>query len=171
MPLRTTTPTLLALLLGTCACPSALLAQQPFYYPAYGAHRGRISYHQGPFGGTRQKIRWGGGITDNGAAVLTSAIAAAGPILTAALGGRALEEDPAERAQRELENQRSLEDDQRLQTEASELLARTHQLRDSFSVGAPPLLPSQLPATGATTPPPATGTPSRDDFRDWPNPR
>jgi hypothetical protein len=181
MPLQTTTTTLtlLALVLGSCAiCPSALLAQQPYYYPAYGAHRGRISYHRGPFGGTHQKIRWGGGITESGAAVLLGAIDAAGPILSSVLGGRSLEEDAGQRALKDAEQQRALADDQRLQTEASDLLARTRQLRDSFT-GAAPLIPDQTPATPGTTLPPAPGTtlppatvtPSRDDFRDWPTPR
>lgn len=49
-------------------------ADQPFfYYPAYGSQRGRIVNREGPRV-NRQKIRWGNGLTEYGASVLTHGI-------------------------------------------------------------------------------------------------
>jgi hypothetical protein len=145
--------------LGLAVQPLSAIAQQPFnYYPAYGAHRGRMVYHQGPFGGTRQKIHWGGGITDNGAAVLTSAIGAAATIFGPGSSG----ESAGDKAARDAEFQRSLSDDQDWLTKAKELQSRTEALRNSFLGIAGP--PEQIPGA-QNGPPPQSGP--LDTFDDW----
>jgi hypothetical protein len=53
-----------------------------YYYPAYGAQRGKIVYRDGPLV-NRQKIRWGNGLTEYGAGVLNNAIGAAIQIVPA----------------------------------------------------------------------------------------
>lgn len=63
-------------------------------YPAYGAHRGKIVYRDGPFG-SRQKVRWGNGLTAYGAQVLTHGIDALPGILPLFLKDESV---PAEKA-------------------------------------------------------------------------
>ncbi|MCU0880071.1 MAG: hypothetical protein MUF06_20055 [Pirellulaceae bacterium] len=70
-----------AVLVSGLACPQHASAENPFYYyPAYGAHRGKIVYRDGPFV-NRQKIRWGNGLTAYGADVFNNAFGAATQIL------------------------------------------------------------------------------------------
>jgi hypothetical protein len=64
---------LLIVLMSPAAVRSARAEQPFFYYPAYGAQRGRIVYRDGPRV-NRQKIRWGNGLTEYGAQVLTHGI-------------------------------------------------------------------------------------------------
>jgi len=114
---------------GITALPSSGIADQPFnYYPAYGAHRGRIVYHQGPFGGSRQKIRWGGGLTDNGAAVLTGAVGAAATIF----GPGSSAASTGDKAARDAEFQRSLNEDNDWLQKARDLQNRTETLRNAY---------------------------------------
>jgi len=145
-------------LIAIVALPLSGIAQQPFnYYPAYGALRGRMVYHQGPFGGTRQKIHWGGGITDNGAAVLTSAIGAAATIFGPGSSG----ESAGDKAARDAEFQRSLSEDQDWLTKAKDLQSRTEALRNAFlGTSNPP--PPPGPQNGPITPPGPL-----DTFDDW----
>jgi hypothetical protein len=75
---------LLALLL-TLGADAAAQAEQPFfYYPAYGANRGRIRYVDGVFR-NKQRIHWGNGVTDNGVLVMRDLAAAAQEIVPAIL--------------------------------------------------------------------------------------
>jgi hypothetical protein len=176
----------LLILAGSEMAPSRTIAAQPFYYyPAYGSHRGRIVYHQGPFGGSKQKIHWGGGITDNGAAVLTTAIGAAATIFGPDSG-----ETKEERASRDAAFQQRAAEEQDLLAKARELQGRTEALRASFMGGQPPPLPqtdplpqqgldsfsnwdsnaSAAPVQVVVPPPPAPSIPSPgrfDTFDDW----
>lgn len=176
----------LLILAGSEVVPSRTIAAQPFYYyPAYGSHRGRIVYHQGPFGGSKQKIHWGGGITDNGAAVLTTAIGAAATIFGPESG-----ETKEERASRDAAFQQWAAEEQDLLAKAKELQTRTEALRATFT-SAPPqpqqqteLPPQQTldsfsnwdsnasaaPVQVVVPPPPAPSIPSPrpfDTFDDW----
>jgi hypothetical protein len=101
---RTARVVLLALLqLALVALPAECFAQPPMYEP-YGAWRGRIRYHEGPFGGVRTRIHWGGGITPVGGQVLMHLGTVAGNVFTnpntlgalagAAGGARNAEVDP-----------------------------------------------------------------------------
>lgn len=64
-------------LLGSLVADT-LQAQQPFYYyPAYGSQRGRIRTVDGWIR-DKQRIRWGNGLTPQGAMVFTHAIDVAG---------------------------------------------------------------------------------------------
>jgi DNA repair exonuclease SbcCD ATPase subunit len=72
------------------AAPAA--ADEPFfYYPAYGSLRGRIRYVDGIFR-DKQRIRWGGGITPQGAALLMHVADVAGDVAGDVLGSRAAQE-------------------------------------------------------------------------------
>jgi hypothetical protein len=67
--------------LAVIALTSAASAADPYFAP-YGAHRGRI--HIGP---RHARIRWGGGITPYGAAVLMHGFDVAGSVGKVYLGG------------------------------------------------------------------------------------
>ncbi len=77
--------TLILLALAGLALGKSAQAADPYFAP-YGAHRGRI--HIGP---RHARIRWGGGITQYGAAVLIHGFDVAGTVLTGsgvgAIGG------------------------------------------------------------------------------------
>jgi hypothetical protein len=131
------------------ASPAA--GQSPFYYyPAYGAQRGKIVYRDGPLV-NRQKIRWGNGLTAQGASVLNSAIGAAVQILPAVL-----RDDPAaaeEAARSQAEFARSMADEEARMQQAQQLYANTQALRTSFGL----------------TPPPVGGSSGSGSFSDWDN--
>src|SRR5262245_31019455 len=135
------------------AVVSASAAQPFYYYPAYGAQRGRIVYRQGPFGGTRQKIHWGGGLTDNGTSVLLSAIGAAETVF----GPGDSSANKEAQAARDAEFKRSIDEDRRLLAEAKALRARTEALRNQFAGGQ----------TSNGKPPPLVNSGSLDNFSDW----
>jgi hypothetical protein len=73
--------TLVAAVLITAAMNAGASAADPYFAP-YGAHRGRI--HIGP---RHARIRWGGGVTSYGAAVLMHGFDVAGSVGRVALGG------------------------------------------------------------------------------------
>jgi hypothetical protein len=116
--------------------PPRASGQNPFYYyPAYGAHRGKIVYRDGPLV-NKQKIRWGNGLTPYGADVLNNAIGAAVQILPAIL-----REDPAaeeDRARSQAEFSRSMADEELRLQQAQQLNARTQSLAVSFGLSAAP---------------------------------
>lgn len=125
-------PLLVGLALGASLGGMATPAQagQPFfYYPAYGAHRGKIVNRDGLLV-NRQKVRWGGGITSNGAAVFHDLFAAAVPIVQDALGG-GKELDPG-MSPEQLDQVRSLEANK--QARADAMLAQTVALRRSLGI-------------------------------------
>lgn len=73
-------------LAGGLAQPQPAAGQNPFYYyPAYGAQRGKIVYRDGLLV-NRQKIRWGNGLTPYGAAVLMHGFDVAGTVIPAVIG-------------------------------------------------------------------------------------
>ena len=131
-------------------------ADQPFYYyPAYGAHRGKIVNRQGPFV-SRQKVRWGGGLTPYGAQVIGDAITAFAPIVGGFIGKEAEVADKSadERAALELCESYAAE-----LRRANDLLVRSAMLLghdlSSPPRGAPggPVVPPPVPVV----PPPAPG--------------
>jgi hypothetical protein len=126
-------------------------AEQPFfYYPAYGAQRGKIVYRDGPFV-NRQKIRWGNGLTEYGAGVINNAIGAAVQILPAVI-----KEDPAaaeDAARSQAEFSRSMADEQVRMQQAQQLYSKTGALYTAFGL----------------TPTPAAGGGSAGSFSDWDN--
>ena len=65
-----------------CACAILVgeVSAQPTYQP-YGAWRGHIRYVEGPHR-TKEKIRWGGGLTPTGGAVLVQGFQSAQAVLT-----------------------------------------------------------------------------------------
>jgi hypothetical protein len=76
-----TSRAVVVMFLALFALPAECFAQPPLYEP-YGAWRGRIRYHEGPFGGVRTRIRWGGGITPVGGQVLMHLGTVAGNVFT-----------------------------------------------------------------------------------------
>jgi hypothetical protein len=84
-------PAILRILVAAVLIPAAMnagaVAADPYFAP-YGAHRGRI--HIGP---RHARIRWGGGVTPYGAAVLMHGFDVAGSVGRVALGGSASADD------------------------------------------------------------------------------
>jgi hypothetical protein len=168
-----------AVLVSGLACPQHASAENPFYYyPAYGAHRGKIVYRDGPFV-NRQKIRWGNGLTAYGADVFNNAIGAAVQILPAVL-----REDPAtddDHARSQAEFSRSMAEEAARMQHAQQLYSKTEALYTAFG-----LTPTHVGGagnagsfsdwdnSGVTTPGTVPGTPGTTppvpgNFQDWDN--
>jgi len=70
--------------IGGAFFPDTGLGQTAFQYPPYGALRGRMVSRDGVY--RVQRYRWGGGITPQGAAFLTSAVNAVVPMIPSLIG-------------------------------------------------------------------------------------
>jgi hypothetical protein len=167
---RTRLPLLFCLALGAAlggAAAPARAGQPFFYYPAYGSPRGKIVYRDGLLV-NRQKVRWGGGITTNGAAVFHDLFAAAVPIVNDVLGGG--KELDLGMSPEQLDQVRRDEADK--QQRANAMLAQTVALRRSLGIpdeavgGGPGPAPIGPPPTGPVAPV-TPGGPVNDAFSDW----
>ncbi len=148
-------------------------ADQPFYYyPAYGAHRGKIVYRDGIFV-NRQKVRWGGGLTPYGTQVIGDAITAFAPIVGGFIGKE------AEVADKSADDRAALELCESYAAElrrANDLLVRSamllgHDLSSPAAPGGPvappvvPVVPPVAPGNGGAGGVPADPTHGTDP---WP---
>lgn len=120
--------------IGGAFFPAVGLGQTAFQYPPYGALRGRMVSRDGAY--RVQRYRWGGGITPQGAAFLTSAVQAVVPMIPSLIGrgeGRDLDADGGARNLRDLSTREpnrftAPNDYVKAQSDANELLRRTEFL-------------------------------------------
>lgn len=137
----------LIVLLVLAGADAAAQAGEPFfYYPAYGANRGRIRYVDGVLR-DKQRIKWGNGVTDNGVLVMRDIATAAQQILPAVLNNAAApaaEEEKHARAAHSL----AIAQDEQLQARAEEILEANQKLLDRLG-GSPGVIdpPVSPPAT------------------------
>lgn len=150
MRIRMTQVSVLTLLMiGTAFLMASDANAQSFQYPPnYNAWRGRVVARDGH--GYHVRYRWGNGLTNNGAAVITSGFETLVPVAMAAVGRDVDNEARSRDAARDAARAADFAGLAEQQRQANALLVATARLLDpSFQAPAPAPLPPSPPSLGS----------------------